>query len=56
MTGFDTFPTFKSYYAPGRTTFVGAAVPKTKGNPGWNLNTDFVVCQVRSSDRQRSLE
>jgi hypothetical protein len=34
--GFDTYPTFVNYYAPGRVTNFGSAIPKTKvgGGPG----------------------
>lgn len=42
--GFDTYPKFASWYAPGRITNMGSAIPKTKGVPRFTVLNDFVAC------------
>ena len=43
--GFDTYPKFASWYAPGRITNMGSAIPKTKGVPRFTVLKDFVSCE-----------
>lgn len=42
--GFDTYPKFVTWYAPGRITNMGSAIPKTKGVPRFTVLKDFVAC------------
>ncbi len=48
--GFDTYPKFVSWYAPGRVTNMGSAIPKAKGVPRFTVLKNFVACDEPDSN------
>jgi len=42
------------YYAPGRTTLIGASIPKGKGVPSYSVLDNFVPCQEGEGTLKRN--
>lgn len=54
--GFDTFPNFTQYYAPGRLTNFGASIPKDAGVPHVYIPPTFAPCPEDNTERKRKFK